>query len=48
MATTLKQLLDFLYRDRVMVLGNSFGAGVASQLANEHARARVICPNGAT
>ena len=48
MATTLKQLLDSLHMDRVMVVGNSFGAGVAIQLANEHpkATAQVVIVNG--
>jgi len=48
MATTLKQLLDSLHMDRVTVVGNSFGAGVAIQLANEHAKAvaQVVIVNG--
>jgi pimeloyl-ACP methyl ester carboxylesterase len=48
MATTLKQLLDSLHMDRVIVVGNSFGAGVAIQLANEHAKAiaQIVIVNG--
>jgi len=48
MATMLKQLLDSLHMDRVMVVGNSFGAAVAIQLANEHAKAiaQVVIVNG--
>jgi len=48
MATTLKGLLDILHRDRVLVAGNSFGAGVAIQFANEHVKsvAQVVLVNG--
>jgi pimeloyl-ACP methyl ester carboxylesterase len=36
MATMLKELLDALHLDRVMVVGNSFGAGVAIKFENDH------------
>jgi len=36
MATMLKELLDALHLDRVMVVGNSFGAGLAIKFENDH------------
>jgi pimeloyl-ACP methyl ester carboxylesterase len=36
MATMLKELLDALHLDRVMVIGNSLGAGVAVKFENDH------------
>ena len=36
MATMLKELLGALHLDRVTVVGNSFGAGVAIKLENDH------------
>ncbi len=36
MATMLKELLGALHLDRVMVVGNSFGAGVAIKFENDH------------
>ena len=36
MATMLKELLGALHLDRVTVVGNSFGAGVAIKFENDH------------
>jgi pimeloyl-ACP methyl ester carboxylesterase len=36
MATMLKELLGALHQDRIMVVGNSFGAGVAIKFENDH------------
>ncbi len=48
MAGALKELLDALHIDRVMVVGNSFGAGVAIQFASDHPKtaSAVVLVNG--
>lgn len=48
MAAAVRELLDALHLDRVTIVGNSFGAGVAIELANEYPKivSRIVLVNG--